>query len=134
MDRWMALSLYTSPLYLPSAVCGLAHCQNLCVPVSQLPDGLHADNIHLSYPTGTATAGDGDLPSVMTCANYIKLPAYSSKQVSNTLSGQVLSVVNLYNGAGQTLPLPWHSLRSIDNEQIMICIAGAIRFLPQRWA
>ncbi len=26
-------------------------------------------------------AADGDLPSVMTCANYIKLPAYSSKEV-----------------------------------------------------
>ena len=26
-------------------------------------------------------AADGDLPSVMTCANYIKLPAYSSKAV-----------------------------------------------------
>jgi E3 ubiquitin-protein ligase TRIP12 len=27
------------------------------------------------------TAADQDLPSVMTCANYIKLPPYSSKQV-----------------------------------------------------
>ena len=27
------------------------------------------------------TAADGDLPSVMTCANYIKLPPYSSKEV-----------------------------------------------------
>jgi hypothetical protein len=27
------------------------------------------------------TAADGDLPSVMTCANYIKLPPYSSFQV-----------------------------------------------------
>lgn len=26
-------------------------------------------------------AADGDLPSVMTCANYIKLPPYSSKVV-----------------------------------------------------
>jgi len=26
------------------------------------------------------TAADGDLPSVMTCANYIKLPPYSSLQ------------------------------------------------------
>ena len=24
---------------------------------------------------------DGDLPSVMTCANYIKLPPYSSKKI-----------------------------------------------------
>ena len=29
---------------------------------------------------GTPLA-DGDLPSVMTCANYIKLPPYSSKAV-----------------------------------------------------
>lgn len=28
-----------------------------------------------------ASAADGDLPSVMTCANYIKLPPYSSKEV-----------------------------------------------------
>lgn len=27
---------------------------------------------------------DGDLPSVMTCANYIKLPPYSSKMVMQT--------------------------------------------------
>lgn len=28
-----------------------------------------------------ACAADADLPSVMTCANYIKLPPYSSKAV-----------------------------------------------------
>lgn len=28
-----------------------------------------------------ALLADGDLPSVMTCANYIKLPPYSSKAV-----------------------------------------------------
>lgn len=27
------------------------------------------------------TAADGDLPSVMTCANYIKLPPYSCKEI-----------------------------------------------------
>lgn len=27
---------------------------------------------------------DGDLPSVMTCANYIKLPPYSSKKIMQT--------------------------------------------------
>ncbi len=27
------------------------------------------------------TLADGDLPSVMTCANYIKLPPYSCKRV-----------------------------------------------------
>jgi len=30
---------------------------------------------------GGTTAADADLPSVMTCANYLKLPPYSSKQV-----------------------------------------------------
>lgn len=30
---------------------------------------------------GTAQATDGDLPSVMTCANYLKLPPYSCKEV-----------------------------------------------------
>jgi E3 ubiquitin-protein ligase TRIP12 len=32
------------------------------------------------FSEGTSLA-DGDLPSVMTCANYIKLPPYSSKAV-----------------------------------------------------
>lgn len=27
------------------------------------------------------TAADGDLPSAMTCANYLKLPPYSCKEV-----------------------------------------------------
>ncbi len=31
-----------------------------------------------------STAADGDLPSVMTCANYIKLPPYSSFEVSDS--------------------------------------------------
>jgi len=30
---------------------------------------------------GTAQAADRDLPSVMTCANYLKLPPYSCKEV-----------------------------------------------------
>ena len=30
---------------------------------------------------GSGSLADGDLPSVMTCANYIKLPPYSSKAV-----------------------------------------------------
>ena len=36
-----------------------------------------------SLPTGSLgrqlSTADGDLPSVMTCANYIKLPPYSTK-------------------------------------------------------
>ena len=34
----------------------------------------------LSHQTSIGST-DGDLPSVMTCANYIKLPPYSSKAV-----------------------------------------------------
>lgn len=30
----------------------------------------------------SAEAADGDLPSVMTCANYLKLPPYTSKVLS----------------------------------------------------
>jgi E3 ubiquitin-protein ligase TRIP12 len=35
----------------------------------------------LRHSPSFGTAADGDLPSVMTCANYIKLPAYSSKAI-----------------------------------------------------
>jgi len=35
-----------------------------------------------AHPSGPSTACDGDLPSVMTCANYIKLPPYSSLEVT----------------------------------------------------
>ena len=31
-----------------------------------------------AFPGAFATAADADLPSVMTCANYVKLPPYSS--------------------------------------------------------
>lgn len=34
-----------------------------------------------SVLAGAVSPADRELPSVMTCANYIKLPAYSSKQV-----------------------------------------------------
>jgi E3 ubiquitin-protein ligase TRIP12 len=34
----------------------------------------------MDWSNGTPLA-DGDLPSVMTCANYIKLPPYSCKDV-----------------------------------------------------
>jgi E3 ubiquitin-protein ligase TRIP12 len=36
----------------------------------------------LHHQASTSFAADGDLPSVMTCANYIKLPPYSSKGVA----------------------------------------------------
>ena len=35
----------------------------------------------LTAQGSTSTLADGDLPSVMTCANYIKLPPYSSLAV-----------------------------------------------------
>lgn len=35
----------------------------------------------LGHQGSTSTLSDGDLPSVMTCANYVKLPPYSSKAV-----------------------------------------------------
>ncbi|CAK9179976.1 unnamed protein product [Ilex paraguariensis] len=34
-----------------------------------------------SNGTGTSESADDDLPSVMTCANYLKLPPYSSKEI-----------------------------------------------------
>jgi len=36
----------------------------------------------LQQQASTSFAADGDLPSVMTCANYIKLPPYSSKDTA----------------------------------------------------
>ncbi|MEW5303421.1 MAG: hypothetical protein WDW36_006114 [Sanguina aurantia] len=41
-----------------------------------MPSGNSSNNLN----SGT-TAADGDLPSVMTCANYIKLPPYSCKEI-----------------------------------------------------
>ena len=35
----------------------------------------------LGHQGSVSALSDGDLPSVMTCANYIKLPPYSSKTV-----------------------------------------------------
>ena len=47
--------------------------------------GSSAGSLPGSLPGGslgrTTSMADGDLPSVMTCANYIKLPPYSSKSV-----------------------------------------------------
>eukprot|EP00955_Chlamydomonas_euryale_P028792 303980-Chlamydomonas_euryale.AAC.1 len=39
-----------------------------------------AVSVQVDSGVGT-TAADADLPSVMTCANYIKLPPYSGKEV-----------------------------------------------------
>lgn len=36
--------------------------------------------------TGPSETADDDLPSVMTCANYLKLPPYSTKVLFNTIA------------------------------------------------
>ncbi|KAL9141695.1 hypothetical protein ABFS82_14G121300 [Erythranthe guttata] len=43
----------------------------------------HSSNTsnHANNGTGASESADEDLPSVMTCANYLKLPPYSSKEV-----------------------------------------------------
>ncbi|KAK9803385.1 hypothetical protein WJX72_003423 [[Myrmecia] bisecta] len=45
------------------------------------PLGSSMGSLSLSHQSSTSALHDGDLPSVMTCANYIKLPPYSSLQV-----------------------------------------------------
>jgi E3 ubiquitin-protein ligase TRIP12 len=37
--------------------------------------------VNTSNTTGATEAADDDLPSVMTCANYLKLPPYSTKEI-----------------------------------------------------
>lgn len=63
-----------------------------CKSVWQLPSGASGETSPGSY----ASFVDGDLPSVMTCANYLKLPPYSCK-VSTTVFWDDLSSLNLYN-------------------------------------
>ncbi|GJY89249.1 hypothetical protein Tco_0503877 [Tanacetum coccineum] len=43
------------------------------------PDALAVNNAPTNV-AGVSEAADDDLPSVMTCANYLKLPAYSTKE------------------------------------------------------
>ena len=45
---------------------------------------LHIPSTCAQAQASTCFAADGDLPSVMTCANYIKLPPYSSKAVARS--------------------------------------------------
>ena len=47
----------------------------------QPEQGTPGSNTPGSTTAAQAAAADGDLLSVMTCANYIKLPPYSSKTV-----------------------------------------------------
>ncbi|WVZ84708.1 hypothetical protein U9M48_031703 [Paspalum notatum var. saurae] len=41
----------------------------------------HSSSVATSNTTGATDSADDDLPSVMTCANYLKLPPYSTKAV-----------------------------------------------------
>jgi E3 ubiquitin-protein ligase TRIP12 len=56
-------------------------------PGTSAPTGSFQSERGGSFTTGSAgsalarSAADGDLPSVMTCANYLKLPPYSCKEV-----------------------------------------------------
>ncbi|KAI5054672.1 hypothetical protein GOP47_0029817 [Adiantum capillus-veneris] len=62
----------------PQLPCGgLAALRPKLTIVRKLPSGASGDVSPGSY----ATFVDGDLPSVMTCANYLKLPPYSCKEV-----------------------------------------------------
>ncbi|KQJ92735.1 E3 ubiquitin-protein ligase UPL3 [Brachypodium distachyon] len=40
-----------------------------------------SSGVNTSNATGATEAADDDLPSVMTCANYLKLPPYSTKEI-----------------------------------------------------
>ncbi|RWR81706.1 E3 ubiquitin-protein ligase UPL3-like protein [Cinnamomum micranthum f. kanehirae] len=46
----------------------------------------HSSNTTITAPnaTGASESADYDLPSVMTCANYLKLPPYSTKEIMYT--------------------------------------------------
>lgn len=46
-----------------------------------------------SNGTGPSESADDDLPSVMTCANYLKLPPYSSKVPYRIIEVHCLSVL-----------------------------------------
>ncbi|KAJ7561778.1 hypothetical protein O6H91_03G040800 [Diphasiastrum complanatum] len=66
---------------------GLAALSPKLTIVRKHPTGTSgANNVLGTTPPGAASAlgttlADGDLPSVMTCANYLKLPPYSCKEV-----------------------------------------------------
>ncbi|KAL4435190.1 hypothetical protein ABPG77_001872 [Micractinium sp. CCAP 211/92] len=60
----------------------LSHAASLGAEGTSAPLGsLSAPSGGGSLPAGAQHPADGDLPSVMTCANYLKLPPYSSKEV-----------------------------------------------------
>lgn len=77
--------------YLMEVMCEMNQCQRKALlffltGASNLPPGgLHALEPHLTIvkklPDSSKESADTLLPSVMTCANYLKLPAYSSKSI-----------------------------------------------------
>lgn len=78
------LRFVTGAPRLPSG--GLAALNPKLTIVRKHPTGVSATTAVLgSTPPGASGLGtplaDGDLPSVMTCANYLKLPPYSCKEV-----------------------------------------------------
>lgn len=78
------LRFVTGAPRLPSG--GLAALNPKLTIVRKHPTGVSGTTAVLgSTPPGTSALGtpsaDGDLPSVMTCANYLKLPPYSCKEV-----------------------------------------------------
>lgn len=52
---------------------------------TSVPASLPSLGVSGSVPAAGRTLADGDLPSVMTCVNYLKLPPYSSKEVRGRL-------------------------------------------------
>eukprot|EP00252_Welwitschia_mirabilis_P013075 TRINITY_DN288_c0_g1_i1.p1 TRINITY_DN288_c0_g1~~TRINITY_DN288_c0_g1_i1.p1 ORF type:complete len:1842 (-),score=375.52 TRINITY_DN288_c0_g1_i1:355-5880(-) len=86
-----------------------AFCQFVTGAPRLPPGGLAVLNPKLTivrkHPTGgnsglngcaASDAADGDLPSVMTCANYLKLPPYSSKEV---MKARLLYAINEGQGS-----------------------------------
>ncbi|KAL4436702.1 hypothetical protein ABPG75_003841 [Micractinium tetrahymenae] len=60
----------------------LSHAASLGAEGTSAPLGsMSAPSGGGSLPAGARHPADGDLPSVMTCANYLKLPPYSTKEV-----------------------------------------------------
>ncbi|KAI3780949.1 hypothetical protein L2E82_10943 [Cichorium intybus] len=53
-------------------------------------------NVTSSSTGGVSESADDDLPSVMTCANYLKLPAYSTKEI---MYKQLLYAINEGQGS-----------------------------------
>lgn len=69
-----------SPRLPPGGLASLAPPLTIVRKHPQTPSGAPSQTNVPPTAQGTPLA-DGDLPSVMTCANYLKLPPYSSKAI-----------------------------------------------------